>query len=76
MYTSESSNRSTSKSLKACFLFCLLLVFSLSVASAQDYRAVAKRLKRAVKNGEITQQQADAMMAVRGVRSWWVRIRM
>ena len=39
--------------------FCAL---TCSVAVAQDYYAVAGRLKEAVQNGEITQKQADVMM--------------
>jgi len=40
-----------------------MVVVPFGVAYGQDYDAVAKRLGRAVEEGELTQAQADAMMA-------------
>jgi len=40
-----------------------MVVLPLGLASAQNYAAVAKRLKQSVGKGEITPKQADAMMA-------------
>jgi len=63
MIVSEKPNQSSSRLLQACVLLCAMVVLPLGIASAQDYSAVAKRLKKAVKKGEITQQHADVMMA-------------
>ncbi|MDP6544919.1 MAG: M56 family metallopeptidase [Phycisphaerae bacterium] len=63
MIVSVSKNsRSKSRLLQACVLLCAMIVLPLGVASARDYSAVHERLQRAVKNGEITQEQAHVMM--------------
>lgn len=43
-------------------LLCAVGLLPLGVASAQDYDAVGKRLRAAVAAGELTQEQAKAMM--------------
>jgi hypothetical protein len=63
MIVSEIPKRSNSRWLQIYVLLCAMVVLPLGIASAQDYSAVAKRLKRAVKKDEITQEQADIMMA-------------
>ncbi len=63
MIVSETPNRVSSRWLQACILLCAMAVLPFGMAYAQDYDAVGKRLKKAVKKGEITQQQAGAMMA-------------
>ena len=60
---SHEPKRSNSRWLRACVLLCAMVVLPLGMASAQDYGAVGKRLKKSVRKGEITQQHADAMMA-------------
>jgi beta-lactamase regulating signal transducer with metallopeptidase domain len=64
MMVSSKPNRSKSRWLRMGVLTCALVVLPLGLASAQDYDAVAKRLKEAVQQGEITPPQAKAMMAV------------
>ena len=63
MIMSETSNRPTPLWVQACVLLCAWGVISLGVTYAQDYEAVGKRLQKAVHKGEITKQQAGAMMA-------------
>ncbi|MCU0914010.1 MAG: M48 family metalloprotease [Planctomycetes bacterium] len=63
MIVSANPNRSSSRWSHRCVLVCMLAVLPLGLASAQDYDAVAQRLKEAVTKGEITQPQAGAMMA-------------
>jgi beta-lactamase regulating signal transducer with metallopeptidase domain len=63
MIVASKSNRSRSRWLHRCVLACTLAVLPLGLASAQDYDAVAKRLKESVQKGEITPAQAQAMMA-------------
>lgn len=63
MIVSGKSNQASSRWLRPCVLACALAVLPLGMASAQNYEAVANRLKESVKQGEITPQQADAMMA-------------
>ena len=62
MIMSNKPHRSTSRLLQVGVLLSALLVLPLGIVSAQDYQAVAKRLKKSVKKDEITQQHADAMM--------------
>lgn len=64
MIVTGKSNQPSSRWSQVCVLACVLAVLPLGLASAQDYEAVAKRLKESVKQGEITPQQADAMMTV------------
>ncbi len=64
MIVSGKSNQVSSRWLRMCVLACAMAVLPLGMASAQNYESVGKRLQKSVKRGEITQQQADAMMAV------------
>jgi bla regulator protein BlaR1 len=64
MIVSGKSHQGSSRWLRMCVLVCAVVVLPLGMASAQNYDAVGKRLEKAVKRGQITQQQADAMMAV------------
>ena len=63
MIVADKPNRPNARWLRACVLLGALIVLPFGLASAQDYVAVAQRLKSSVANGEITSQQADAMMA-------------
>lgn len=63
MMVSEKPNRSHSRWSRMCVLVCAVIVLPLGLVSAQDYEAVGKRLKESVQKGEITQQQAETMMA-------------
>ncbi len=61
---SGKSNQVSSRWLRMCVLAYAVAVLPLGMASAQNYESVGKRLQKSVKRGEITQQQADAMVAV------------
>jgi beta-lactamase regulating signal transducer with metallopeptidase domain len=63
MIVADKPNRPNPRWLRACVLLGALIVLPFGLASAQDYIAVAQRLKESVRQGEITAQQADAMMA-------------
>jgi beta-lactamase regulating signal transducer with metallopeptidase domain len=63
MIVADKTNRPNPRWLRACVLLGALIVLPFGLASAQDYVAVAQRLKDSVANGEITAQQADTMMA-------------
>ena len=63
MIVSETPNRVTSRWLQACVLLCAVVVLPFGMAYAQDYNAVEKRLGEAVSKGELTLEQAGAMMA-------------
>ncbi len=63
MIVSNRANRSKSRILQAFVMVLGLVVLPLGVASAQDFEAVNKRLKDSVKKGEITKEQANAMMS-------------
>ena len=63
MIVSETPNRVSSRKLQACVLLCAMAVLPFGLASAQDYDAVAKRLGQAVEHHELTEAQADAMLA-------------
>ena len=69
MIASERSNRPKSFWLRACVLLCTLVLLPLCVTHAQDYKAVGKRLEEAVAKGEITKQQAAAMLTAYGVKT-------
>ena len=62
MIVSETPSRVNSRRLQACVLLCAFVVLPYGVAYAQDYEAVGKRLKAAVEAGEITGEQARAML--------------
>jgi len=62
MIVSENPTRSNSRWLQAGVLLCALVVLPLGIASAQDYEAVGKRLRAAVAAGELTGEQARAML--------------
>ncbi len=63
MIVSGKPNRTTSRRLQVCVLLVAMVVLPLGVASAQDYKAVAKRLRAAVAAGELTGEQARTMLA-------------
>jgi len=63
MIVSTNPNRTNSRRLQMCVvLLCALVVLPLGIASAQDYEAVGRRLREAVAAGELTGEQARAMM--------------
>jgi beta-lactamase regulating signal transducer with metallopeptidase domain len=62
MIVSDNSKRSNSRRLQMCVLLCAVVVLPLGIASAQDYKAVEKRLGEAVANGELSLAQASVMM--------------
>jgi hypothetical protein len=62
MIVSDNSKRSNSRRLQICVLLCAVVVLPLGIASAQDYKAVEKRLGEAVANGELSLAQASVMM--------------
>lgn len=62
MIVSNNSNRSNSRWLQVCVLLGTVLVLPFGVAIAQDYDAVGRRLRAAVQAGELTGEQARAML--------------
>ena len=62
MIVSASVPRSNSRWLQMCVLLCAVVVLPLGIASAQDYEAVGRRLRAAVAAGELTGEQARAML--------------
>jgi len=62
MIVSETPKRSNSRWLRACVLLCAVIVLPFGMAFAQDYDAVGKRLRAAVRAGELTGEQARAML--------------
>ena len=62
MIVSGTINRKTSRWLQAFVLLFATVVLPFGLGYAQDYKAVGKRLKTAVTAGELTPQQARAMM--------------
>jgi len=62
MIVSKASKRSNSRWLNACVLLCAVVLLPVGIASAQDYKAVERRLGEAVANGEISLEQAGIMM--------------
>ncbi len=62
MIVSETPYRVTSRWLQACVLLCAMVVLPFGMAYAQDYDAVGKRLRGAVQAGELTGEQARAML--------------
>jgi len=62
MIVSRTPARATSGWLQACVLLCAVVVLPFGVACAQDYEAVGKRLRAAVAAGELTGEQAGAML--------------
>ena len=63
MIVTETPIRANSRWLQACVLFCATVMLPFGVANARDYDAVEKRLGEAVSKGELTLEQAGAMMA-------------
>ena len=59
----SNNSKHMSRRIKTAFLLLALLVLPLGFAAAQDYGAVFNRLNKAVDNGEITWEQAGAMMS-------------
>ncbi|KPL13177.1 hypothetical protein AMJ85_00115 [candidate division BRC1 bacterium SM23_51] len=62
MIVSETPKRPNTRWLRACVLLCAMVVLPLGIASAQDYKAVERRLGEAVSNGELSLEQAGLMM--------------
>jgi len=62
MIVSETLYRVTSRWQQACVLLCAMVVAPCGMAYAQDYDAVGKRLREAVQAGELTGEQARAML--------------
>ena len=63
MILSNRTAPSASGWIHVVMLLCAVVVLPLGMARAQDYYAIGSRLKKAVSKGEITQEQALAMMA-------------
>ncbi len=62
MIVSEKTNRSNSRWLKVCVLLFAMVVLPFGIASAQDYKAVERRLGEAVSKGELSLEQASVML--------------
>jgi len=62
MIVSNNPNRSNSRWLQVCVLLGTVLALPFGVAIAQDYDAVGRRLRAAVQAGELTGEQARAML--------------
>jgi len=62
MIVSEAPRRSSTRWLQTGILLCAMVVLPLGIASAQDYEAVGRRLREAVAAGELTGEQARAML--------------
>ena len=62
MVVSETLNRVKTRTLQACVLLCTMAVLPCGMAYAQDFEAVGKRLRAAVEAGELTGEQARAML--------------
>ena len=62
MIVSNKSKQSNCRWLQICVLLFAVVVLPFGIASAQDYKAVEKRLAKAVKRGELTLKQASVMM--------------
>ena len=62
MIVSETQKKSNTRWLQVCVLLCAVVVLPLGIASAQDYKAVERRLGEAVSKGELSLEQAGIMM--------------
>ena len=62
MIVSETASRVASRWLRACILLCAAVVLPVGMTYAQDYDAVGTRLRAAVEAGELTGEQARAML--------------
>ncbi|NQT00663.1 MAG: M48 family metalloprotease, partial [Planctomycetes bacterium] len=62
MIVSEKTNRSNSRWVQGIVLVFAMVVLPFGIASAQDYKAVEKRLGEAVSKGELSLEQASVMM--------------
>ena len=62
MVVFETLNRVKTRTLQACVLLCTMAVLPCGMAYAQDFEAVGKRLRAAVEAGELTGEQARAML--------------
>ena len=62
MIVSDTSNRSSSRLLRACGLLCAFVVLPVGLTFAQNYAAVEKRLGEAVSMGELSLDHAGVMM--------------
>ena len=71
MILSHHIKPATSSTLRAGLLLVAVTMLPLGFAFAQDYEAVGKRLAKAVVKGELTWEQANAMMeALHEQESW------
>jgi len=61
--TSSRIDRSNSRSMQGLVLLGALVLLPHGIASGQEYDAVERRLGKAVSKGELTLEQASAMMA-------------
>ena len=62
MIVAGKTDRSQSRWSHRCVLMCVIVLIPLGLVSAQDYRAVEKRLIDAVSHGELSLEQAGIMM--------------
>ena len=62
MIVSDNPKKSNTRWLQVCVLLCAVVVLPLGIASAADYEAVGRRLRAAVAAGELTGEQARAML--------------
>ena len=62
MIIANKTNKSNLLWLQVCILILAAVILPLGIASAQDYKAVGNRLKRAVGAGELTSEQASVML--------------
>jgi len=62
MIVSNKPQQSNTRWLQVCVLLCAVVVLPLGIASAADYEAVGRRLRAAVAAGELTGEEARAML--------------
>ena len=62
MIVSNNPKKSNTRWLQVCVLMCAVVVLPLGIASAADYEAVGRRLRAAVAAGELTGEEARAML--------------
>jgi beta-lactamase regulating signal transducer with metallopeptidase domain len=62
MIVSDNPKKSNTRWLQVCVLLCAVVVLPLGIASAADYEAVGRRLRAAVAAGELTSEEARAML--------------
>ncbi|MHC4439804.1 MAG: hypothetical protein ACYS3S_20800, partial [Planctomycetota bacterium] len=62
MIVSDNPKKSNTRWLQVCVLLCAVVVLPVGIASAADYEAVGRRLRAAVAAGELTGEEARAML--------------